>query len=158
MNTTRPLLISGFVLGFGLGGFLDGIILHQLLQWHHLVSSVYPLDTVEGLEINTLWDGIFHMAMYVITVVGLVMLWRAITRKDVRPSPRVVMGGVLVGVGVFHVVDSVLNHWLLQVHHICYGPNLAACDGGYFLIGLVLLAVGVVLLRQAAGARVSTAA
>ncbi len=157
MSTTRPLLISGLVLGFGMGGFLDGIVLHQLLQWHHLVSSIYPMDTLEGLEINTLWDGIFHIAMYIITVVGLVMLWQALTRKDVRPSPRVVIGAVLVGVGVFHVVDSVLNHWLLQVHHICYGPNLVACDVGYFLIGLVLLAVGVVLLRQAAGRRVRPA-
>src|SRR5690606_18965301 len=30
----------GTVLGFALGGFFDGILLHQILQWHHLLSLV----------------------------------------------------------------------------------------------------------------------
>jgi uncharacterized membrane protein len=28
-----PLVGAGLVLGIGLGGFVDGILLHQLLQW-----------------------------------------------------------------------------------------------------------------------------
>lgn len=31
---------AGYMLGFGLGGFFDGILLHQLLQWHHLLSGL----------------------------------------------------------------------------------------------------------------------
>ena len=38
------------VLGIGLGGFLDGIVLHQILQWHHMLTSTgdYPATTVRG--------------------------------------------------------------------------------------------------------------
>lgn len=145
----RPLYISGFVLGFGLGGFLDGIILHQILQWHHMVSSLHPMDTLGGLQLNTFWDGLFHFAMYIITVIGIVLLWRAQRRSDVPYSPRSVIGAVLVGLGMFHVVDTVLNHWVLEVHHICYGENQAICDGGYLLIGLIALVGGAALIYQA---------
>jgi hypothetical protein len=35
-----PLRWAGFLLGFRLGGTLDRIVLHQVLQWHHLLSNV----------------------------------------------------------------------------------------------------------------------
>lgn len=49
----------GFVMGLGLGGFIDGIVLHQILQWHHMLTSTesHPSTTVAGLEANTLADG-----------------------------------------------------------------------------------------------------
>lgn len=34
------LIWAGYALGFGLGGFSDGILLHQILQWHHLLSGL----------------------------------------------------------------------------------------------------------------------
>jgi uncharacterized membrane protein len=30
------------MLGFAFGGFFDGILLHQVLQWHHLLSGIGP--------------------------------------------------------------------------------------------------------------------
>ena len=30
---------AGILFGLGLGGFFDGIILHQVLQWHHMLTS-----------------------------------------------------------------------------------------------------------------------
>ena len=41
---------AGFALGFALGGFADGILFHQVLQWHHLISLVdLPVfATLEG--------------------------------------------------------------------------------------------------------------
>ena len=43
---------GGFLLGIGFGGFVDGIVLHQLLQWHHMLTSTgdYPATTIAGLE------------------------------------------------------------------------------------------------------------
>src|SRR5215212_10407320 len=32
----RRITGPGVVLGLGLGGFVDGIVLHQVLQWHHM--------------------------------------------------------------------------------------------------------------------------
>jgi uncharacterized membrane protein len=145
----QPLLNSGYVLGFGLGGFFDGIVLHQLLQWHHLVSNVYPTDTVEGLELNTLWDGVFHLATYAITVVGLYLLWRAITRQNAPHTPRALLGAILIGFGVFHLFDSIVNHWLLQIHHIREGDNALAYDIAFFVLGFILIAVGRMVMRRA---------
>jgi uncharacterized membrane protein len=147
MTAFRQLKIAGEVLGFGMGGFLDGIVLHQLLQWHHFVSNVYPSDTVQGLQLNTLWDGIFHSATYVITAVGLVLLWRAINQTGAAQSPRIIWGSFLIGIGIFHIADSVINHWILQIHHIRDGANAFAYDLGFFIIGLIVLVIGLRLLR-----------
>src|SRR4051812_2193731 len=40
------LIIAAILLGVGLGGFFDGIVLHQILQWHHMISTPMPPDTV----------------------------------------------------------------------------------------------------------------
>ena len=60
----RGVLVSaGLLLGTGLGGFVDGIVLHQILQWHHMMSDTagYPVTTLRGLEVNTVADGFFHV-------------------------------------------------------------------------------------------------
>src|ERR671912_160435 len=68
---------AGVLFGLGLGGFFDGIVLHQLLQWHHMLTSAgYPPDSVENLKVNTFWDGLFHASTYVFTGLGLLILWR----------------------------------------------------------------------------------
>lgn len=50
----RPPMLPAFLLGVGLGGFVDGILLHQVLQWHHLLTDTgdHPATTVSGLEAN----------------------------------------------------------------------------------------------------------
>ncbi len=35
-----PMVAAGLVLGIGLGGFVDGILLHPILQWHAMLSSL----------------------------------------------------------------------------------------------------------------------
>ncbi len=64
MVSQPPSKVSGLLYGLGLRGFIDGIVLHQILQWHHMVSDVsrYPVNTIAGLEVNTLADGFFHLA------------------------------------------------------------------------------------------------
>jgi uncharacterized membrane protein len=79
---------AGILFGLGLGGFFDGIVLHQILQWHHMLTSAgYPADSVENLQINTLWDGLFHASTYIFTAVGLWVLWRY-SRKKTYPLVR----------------------------------------------------------------------
>ena len=40
---------AGILFGLGLGGFFDGIILHQVLQWHHMLTSDgYPADSLHN--------------------------------------------------------------------------------------------------------------
>ena len=68
------------LLGVGLGGFVDGIVLHQVLQWHHMLTGDgggEPMDTVAGLEANTLVDGFFHVATWVLVALGSGLAIRA---------------------------------------------------------------------------------
>ena len=71
---------AGVLFGLGLGGLFDGIVLHQVLQWHHMLSSWYPVNSVDNLELNTYWDGIFHSAAYLLVVAALFVLWRTTKR------------------------------------------------------------------------------
>jgi uncharacterized membrane protein len=76
---------AGILFGLGLGGFFDGIVLHQLLQWHHMLTSAgYPPDSVRNLELNVFWDGVFHASTYVFTALGLAILWRYAKRNHIR--------------------------------------------------------------------------
>jgi uncharacterized membrane protein len=59
----------------GLGGFFDGIVLHQILQWHHLLSNVRPVHTLEYVKVNTVADGLFHLLDYGLTIAGITVLW-----------------------------------------------------------------------------------
>ena len=75
MTTAKmPSVAPGLLLGLGLGGFIDGIVLHEILQWHHMVSHVddYPTDTVAGLEVNVLADGFFHVATWLLVWAGTI--------------------------------------------------------------------------------------
>ncbi len=151
-DTRKGLFRAGAVLGFGLGGFFDGIVLHQVLQWHHMVSNWRTATTLAGLRLNTLADGVFHLATYSLTILGIVLLWRVGLRAGVPLSRQRLLGAVLVGFGSFHIFDEIVDHRLLGLHHIKPGPNELAWDLGFFAVGLVLVFCGVALWRRAKGA------
>ncbi|HEY0601693.1 MAG TPA: DUF2243 domain-containing protein [Herpetosiphonaceae bacterium] len=109
---------AGVLLGLGIGGFFDGIVLHQILQWHHMLSSVYAPVTVPNLQLNTLWDGFFHAATYIFVAVGLFLLWRAARRTHIDWSSRLLAGTLLLGFGTFNIVEGIIDHLLLGIHHV----------------------------------------
>jgi uncharacterized membrane protein len=110
---------AGILFGLGIGGFFDGIMLHQVLQWHHMLTSAgYPPDTVHNLKVDTLWDGLFHMTTYVFVVGGLVVLWRHAERVHVRWSPKLLAGTLLMGFGIFNLVEGIVDHQVLGIHHV----------------------------------------
>ena len=110
---------AGILLGLGLGGFFDGIILHQILQWHHMLTSAgFPPNSVDNLEFNTLWDGIFHLATYVFVLPGMIILWRRAHRSHVRWSGKLLAGTILIGFGIFNLVEGIVDHHLLGLHHV----------------------------------------
>ena len=150
------------VLGVGFGGFFDGIVLHQVLQWHHMLSNTgddrlglprYPVTTVAGLEVNTLWDGLFHVACYLFALAGVIWLWeRYRTVRPARPPLRLLLGGLLAGWGIFNLVEGVIDHHLLAIHHVydTGDPGLTLLYDLLFLaVGAVLLGAGTWLQRTA---------
>jgi uncharacterized membrane protein len=70
-------LRSGVWLGVGLGGFADGILLHQIAQWHSMGSALVPPTTMDAMRQNMRWDGLFHAATWTITLTGVYLLWSA---------------------------------------------------------------------------------
>ena len=143
-----PLVAAGFLLGAGLGGFVDGILLHQLLQWHNMLSGQLPPDTLVRAKINMYWDGLFHAAVWVLTVTGLGLLWAATGRADVPHSGRTLLGGGLLGWGGFNVVEGLIDHELLGLHHVYeYTPNHWPADLAFLALGAALLLAGGGLVR-----------
>ena len=146
---------AGILLGLGLGGFFDGIVLHQVLQWHHILTSAgYPADSVDNLRINTLWDGLFHSSTYIFVAIGLALLWRAARRTHVRWSGRMLTGTLLMGWGIFNVVEGIIDHHILGIHHV--NETVARSqwiywDLGFLAWGAIMLIIGWMLLRQGKG-------
>jgi uncharacterized membrane protein len=142
----KPLITAGVLLGIGLGGFVDGIVLHQMLQWHHMLTSFgYPATTVENLEINTRWDGIFHASTWIATAVGLGLLWNAARRPDVPWSARAFVGALAIGWGGFNLVEGVIDHQLLGFHHVnetVPQSQWLSWDVGFLAFGAILVAAG----------------
>lgn len=153
----RGIALPGVVLGIGLGGFVDGILLHQILQWHHMLSSTdddnigvryYSPDTIPGLQMNTLWDGFFHAVTWLAVLTGLGLLYSRVlgSRGEVWRS-RALWGWILAGWGLFNLVEGVVDHHLLGIHHVHTGPYRIWWDLGFLLLGALLIAAGWTLRR-----------
>ena len=147
---------AAVLFGLGIGGFFDGIVLHQILQWHHMLTSAgYPPDSVENLKLNTLWDGLFHAGTYVFTLLGLFALWRYSRRNHVRWSGLLLPGGILIGFGLFNLVEGTIDHHLLGIHHVnetVPREQWIYWDVGFLLWGAAMLIAGWVMLRRAKAA------
>ncbi len=147
---SRRQVVAGLLLGVGFGGFVDGIVLHQILQWHHMLTNTgdHPADTVVGLEENTVADGLFHAATWILLLIGVVLLRRAWAAGERGPSVRTLAGTMLAGWGLFNVVEGLVNHHLLGLHNV--RDDVADplwWNVGFLAFGLALVAVGVALAR-----------
>jgi uncharacterized membrane protein len=142
-------------MGLGLGGFVDGILLHQILQWHHMLTGQQggePMSTVAGLEANTLADGFFHVATWIMVAVASWLTLRAWQEGEMAPPWRAHIGMLLAGWGIFNVVEGLVDHQLLGIHHVrddLGGP--IEWDLGFLLLGVLLVVGGLALARPRSG-------
>jgi uncharacterized membrane protein len=147
--SSKPPKAPFFLIGVGLGGFVDGILLHQVLQWHHMLTDEgdFPMNTVQGLEDNTFADGLFHAATWLFVLIGTVSAVNAWQRRRLAPPWRSHFGLLLAGWGVFNLVEGIVNHQILGIHHVrddLGGP--LSWDIGFLVFGALLLLVGVFLV------------
>jgi uncharacterized membrane protein len=151
-SAAAPPRAPSFILGLGLGGFLDGIVLHQVLQWHHMLTGDAggePMDTVAGLEANTLADGFFHLATWALVAVATVQIVAAWRRRRPALPWRSHVGLMLAGWGAFNLVEGVIDHQILGIHHV--RDDLGAplgWDLAFLAFGAVLIAAGWALARS----------
>ncbi len=142
------MLGPGLLLGVGLGGFVDGIVLHQILQWHHMLT-----ERGYDLRVQTLADGLFHGATWVAVLIGLLWLWRRVS--GVRPRPwAALIGPMLAGWGLFNLAEGIVDHHILRVHHVRSGPDALWWDLAFLAFGGLLLGIGLWLHRGASSREV----
>jgi len=154
MASTRRRILPlspGVMLGIGLGGFVDGIVLHQILQWHHVLTSWgFPADSVPNLILNTFFDGLFHAGTWIATGIGLFLLDRAMRQGLIWSSERL-LGGMAIGWGSFNLVEGTVDHHILDLHHVKESAaNPLLWDVGFLALGAILVVVGVVLAQSGA--------
>jgi uncharacterized membrane protein len=145
MHRFRLLFGGALLLGAGLGAFLDGITLHQVLQWHAMISSVVvPVDLVSS-KVNMFWDGVFHLYSWLATLAAIVIVVREVPKAAPEVRARAVGGGALAGWGFFNLVEGVIDHQIFGLHHVHPGVDELAWDIGFIASGVVLIAVGFVI-------------
>jgi uncharacterized membrane protein len=145
---TKPLARAGIFLGIGLGGFVDGILFHQILQTHAMLSARLPKTSVENIQINMFWDGMFHAFTWAITLIGLTLLWRAQFVRNILMSGRVFVGSLFVGWGLFNVVEGVIDHHVLHLHHVVEAKGESVFDYLFLIASVVFIAAGWIAIRN----------
>ncbi|HEU4628163.1 MAG TPA: DUF2243 domain-containing protein [Gemmatimonadaceae bacterium] len=148
--TGRTSRAPGLVLGLGLGGFVDGIALHQIAQWHNMGSAVLPPTTMDAMRQNMAWDGWFHVVTLALTITGVYLLLRDARAGVPLPDIAAFTGQLLLGWGVFNLVEGLVDHHLLDIHHVRDLPTHVPLYDWLFLGigGVGLIALGGLLSRR----------
>jgi uncharacterized membrane protein len=76
---------AALLLGFGLGAFFEGILLHRVA-------------------------GVFYMVAWALCVGGVLLLWLSLRGPGRLPSTRAFIGHFLVGWGFFNMVEGLARH------------------------------------------------
>jgi uncharacterized membrane protein len=148
MGRRAPLVGAGLVLGVGFGGFVDGIALHQILQWHNMLSGVVPPVDLITMKYNMIWDGVFHALTWTACLVGVLLLFRAARSPGAAWSGKLLIGAMIAGWGLFDLVEGLIDHQLLGLHHVHPGADQAAWDLGFVaLAGVGFIALGYAIAR-----------
>ena len=151
--TTRPVAAGALLIGVGLGGFVDGIVFHQILQLHNMLSARLKPDTVVRIEVNMFWDGLFHAFCWVSVAAGLAVLWNAVLTDRAVKRTGTLVGGLLAGFGLFNLVEGVLDHHVLHLHHVVETPGHLKYDLLFLASGAALLAAGAWSIRRSRAGR-----
>jgi uncharacterized membrane protein len=135
-------------------GLFDGIALHQILQWHHLicVTEHCQPNSIGDLKRQNMQDGFFHLAVLFLTVCGSYSVFRAASRPDTPRSPQVFFGSILCGAGIFNFVEGLVDHQILGIHHVLPGsPYQLAADMAFLASGPLMFLAGRLLVGRAFG-------
>lgn len=147
--TTRTVRAPGLAIGIGMGGFVDGILLHQIFQLHNMLSAKISTDDLVGAKVNMVWDGLFHSIVWIATALGIWLLWKAAKRHGRDLSGRALCGWMLIGWGLFNVVEGTIDHHILNLHHVYERLGVSIWDYAFLLWGASMIALGWSLSRSA---------
>ena len=127
---TRPIVgrsvLSGVLVGVGAMAFVDEVVFHQLLHWHHF----YDVSTSGAGLVS---DGLLHAGSWFATVAGLFLVADLRRRGGLVPAHW--WGAVPLGAGAFQLLDGTVLHKVLGLHQVRYGVDLAPYDAAWIGAG-----------------------
>jgi uncharacterized membrane protein len=143
---------SAILLGIGLAGLVDIIIFHAILQWHHTSSHIIIPNTMDSLQLNILHDGVFLSFSLMIMILGTVLL---LYSQDIKNRnyflihKKSFVGLLLIGFGGFNTIEGMINHHILQMHHVIEVADPIVFDVTFLAVGgLTFLAMGAILYKS----------
>lgn len=144
-----PLTAAATVLGIGIGGFIDGIVFHQILQWHEMISNKIAPVTYISKSVNMFWDGIFHAFTLMVTLTGIILLWKLLKRNNIDRSGNLLAGGLVLGWGLFNLLEGIADHQVLKLHNVReVTPDKEFWNLGFLAISVILVILGLLISRQ----------
>lgn len=156
--TMKPVTAAGTVMGVGMGGFVDGIVFHQIFQFHNMLSARISTEDLIGAKTNMVWDGAFHAVVWIATAIGIAMLWNTIKRRDVVHSGLAFSGSLLLGWGIFNLVEGVIDHHILELHHVYERAGQSIWDWVFLASGVTFIVTGLLMIRTVGKDLVETSA
>jgi uncharacterized membrane protein len=111
---------AGILLGVGLGGLVEGIVLHSI------------------------GDSWFQLALWLISLAGIAALWSAVRGPGPLPAGSVLTGYLFIGWGAFNLTEGLINHPLMRVPL----AQVPLHEWGFLLVGGVGFVVLGALLRR----------
>ncbi|WP_144554015.1 DUF2243 domain-containing protein [Peribacillus simplex] len=128
---------TGILFGLGLVGFIDEVVFHQLLHWHHF----YDKSTT---DIGLVSDGLFHAFSWFATIASSFLL-ADLHRKQAYWFKRW-LAGVFLGGGAFQLYDGTIQHKLMGLHQIRYVDNVYVYDLIWNFLAIVMIIIGATLI------------
>ena len=148
----RKSVVSAILIGIGLAGLVDIIIFHQILQWHHTTSHKLIPNTMESLQMNIVWDGVFLAFSLIIMTIGVSLLWYASGSKNhtsLISNKWSFLGLILIGFGGFNIIEGIINHHILEMHHVIDVAQPLVFDLAFLVVGgLAFLITGGIFIRK----------
>src|SRR5690606_23115725 len=144
----KPLIAAGSLLGIGMGGFIDGILFHQVLQLHSMLSAKLPQDVLVNVKISMVWDGLFHALTWAATATGIALLWHAGKVKDCPWSGKTIWGSLFMCWGIFNFIEGLINHHIVHIHHVVELKGLSVYDYLFLASGVLFIILGLFLINM----------
>ncbi len=130
-----------------MGGFTDGILFHQILQLHSMLSAKMPQDTIVNIKTSMVWDGLFHALTWITTAISIKLLWQTGRNKDVPWCGQTFSGSLFLGWGIFNLVEGIIDHHILSIHHVVERLGLSVYDYIFLASGIIFIIIGLYYIR-----------